>query len=115
MVVGHLTTMESSFAADAKRILGIDPGSRLCGWGLSRTQAVGSRMSTTAFSPSNGRVIYPNDLATYWRPRDILERYTPGDVAVEGVFQHRNARSALILGHARGTASQPRGSGSRRA
>ena len=35
---------------------------------------------------------------------DVLERYKPEAVAVEGVFQHRNARSALILGHARGVA-----------
>ena len=33
-----------------------------------------------------------------------LALYTPDAVAVEGVFTFRNARSALILGHARGVA-----------
>jgi crossover junction endodeoxyribonuclease RuvC len=33
---------------------------------------------------------------------EILERHRPDAVAVEGLFHGRNARSALILGHARG-------------
>jgi crossover junction endodeoxyribonuclease RuvC len=33
---------------------------------------------------------------------DIVARHQPDVVAVEGVFHGRNARSALILGHARG-------------
>ena len=34
----------------------------------------------------------------------ILRQYKPQAVAVEGVFTFRNARSALVLGHARGVA-----------
>lgn len=34
----------------------------------------------------------------------VAQRYEPEQVAVEGVFTHRNARSALVLGHARGVA-----------
>lgn len=36
--------------------------------------------------------------------RATVALYRPDSVAVEGVFHHRNARSALILGHARGVA-----------
>ncbi len=32
----------------------------------------------------------------------LIERHRPDAVAVEGLFHGRNARSALILGHARG-------------
>ena len=32
----------------------------------------------------------------------MLERHRPDAVAVEGLFHGRNARSALVLGHARG-------------
>jgi crossover junction endodeoxyribonuclease RuvC len=35
---------------------------------------------------------------------EALRLYRPQSVAVEGVFTFRNARSALILGHARGVA-----------
>ena len=34
----------------------------------------------------------------------VLEAHRPNSAAMEGVFQHRNARSALVLGHARGVA-----------
>ncbi|NIP59487.1 MAG: crossover junction endodeoxyribonuclease RuvC, partial [Gemmatimonadetes bacterium] len=34
--------------------------------------------------------------------REIIERFEPGTVAVEDVFQGKNVRSALTLGHARG-------------
>ena len=34
----------------------------------------------------------------------VIEEYGPVEVAVEGVFTGRNARSALTLGHARGVA-----------
>jgi crossover junction endodeoxyribonuclease RuvC len=35
---------------------------------------------------------------------EVFRRLPPDAVAVEGVFTHKNARSALILGHARGVA-----------
>lgn len=34
----------------------------------------------------------------------LIERYTPDEVAIERVFMHRNADSALKLGQARGAA-----------
>ncbi len=34
----------------------------------------------------------------------VVARHQPDVVAVEGVFTHKNARSALVLGHARGVA-----------
>jgi crossover junction endodeoxyribonuclease RuvC len=34
----------------------------------------------------------------------VVSRHKPDAVAVEGVFTFRNARSALVLGHARGVA-----------
>ena len=40
----------------------------------------------------------------FFELRRALELYRPEAVAVEGVFAFRNARSALILGHARGVA-----------
>lgn len=35
---------------------------------------------------------------------EIIRESRPDVVAVEGVFTHKNARSALVLGHARGVA-----------
>ncbi len=42
--------------------------------------------------------------ALFSQLREVVARHQPDSVAVEGVFAFRNARSALVLGHARGIA-----------
>ena len=92
-------------SADNKRILGIDPGTRLCGWGI--VDCSGGRIHHV----DNGVIVLTKHGELHERLGhllgqldEIIKRYAPKAVAVEGIFQHRNARSALILGHARGVA-----------
>ncbi len=87
------------------RVLGVDPGTRHCGWGV--VERDGSRLVHV----DNGVLVLPETLRLEQRLAALLERldavigqYRPETAAVEGVFQHRNARSALVLGHARGVA-----------
>ena len=87
------------------RVLGIDPGSRVSGFGV--VEARGSQVVHVA----HGVLRLPGDLPLELRLAelfhglcDALARWTPDAVAVEGVFAFRNARSALVLGHARGVA-----------
>lgn len=89
---------------DARRILGIDPGSRLTGFGLvvagganARYLASGAVQSVTGTFPERLRTIFES-------VRDIVAEYEPDVIAVESVFVHRNASSALKLGHARSAA-----------
>ena len=92
-------------SAESKRILGIDPGSRLCGWGLVSCQGSKIQHVDNGVFVLTGVEALPERLALLMQElEDVLERYRPDAVAVEGVFQHRNARSALILGQARGVA-----------
>ncbi len=91
--------------ASPQRILGIDPGSRLCGWGV--VERSGSRVNHV----DNGVIVLhslgelPLRLAFLLSEIErLVEQFEPESVAVEGVFQHKNARSALVLGHARGVA-----------
>jgi crossover junction endodeoxyribonuclease RuvC len=88
-----------------RRVFGVDPGSRLCGWGLVEVE--GGRVS----SVDNGVVVLDTGAPLSARLAVLFEQlvaliatYRPTSAAVEGVFQHKNARSALILGHARGVA-----------
>ena len=90
---------------ERSRILGIDPGSRLCGWGL--VEVDGNRVSHV----DNGVIVLtqhgemPARLGhLLTQINRVLDQYRPTDVAVEEVFQYRNARTALVLGHARGVA-----------
>lgn len=87
------------------RVLGIDPGSRYLGYGIveveqRQTRYVGSGVARAdAKAPLHLRLD-----SIFTELKAVLERYQPHAVAVEGVFTHKNARSALILGHARGVA-----------
>lgn len=89
----------------ATRVLGIDPGTRLCGWGL--VERVGSRVNHV----DNGVIVLDPKADLGPRLGHLLDRleallaeYRPAIAAVETVFHNRNARSALTLGHARGVA-----------
>ncbi len=87
------------------RVLGIDPGSRFLGFGVVEEQRgklshVGHgviRAGTTA--PLEQRL-----QTLFLGLREAVSLYRPDAVAVEGLFTCKNARSALILGHARGVA-----------
>lgn len=87
---------------DAIRVLGIDPGSVVAGWGLVRQE--GNRLKMEGggvFRPPKGEL--PGRLAHLHRELClILDEHRPDAVAVEAVFHAKHARSALILGHARG-------------
>lgn len=83
-------------------VLGVDPGSRFLGYGLveagRRPRYVGHgvvRAGTEA--PLEQRLE-----AIFLELGRVIDVYAPRAIAVEGVFTHKNARSALILGHARG-------------
>ena len=89
-------------ASDSVRVLGIDPGTELAGWGLleisgAKVNHVDNGVLTL------GKASLAERLKKLFESLDrIIEEYRPAEVAVEGVFTARNARSALTLGHARG-------------
>ncbi|MDG2375605.1 MAG: crossover junction endodeoxyribonuclease RuvC [Woeseiaceae bacterium] len=89
---------------DTVRILGIDPGSRLTGFGIVDCEgpnaayvASGTIRSVEGDFPSRLKLIYR-------AVAEIVEEHRPQVVSVESVFMHKNASSALKLGHARSAA-----------
>jgi crossover junction endodeoxyribonuclease RuvC len=87
------------------RILGIDPGSRITGYGLIRKE--GNRL----IHLDNGAIFtdsaadFPGRLQQiYMGLSDIIRRYTPDVVSIEDIFFATNVQSALKLGQARGAA-----------
>jgi crossover junction endodeoxyribonuclease RuvC len=86
------------------RIIGIDPGSRKTGFGIIEIQ--GKKVQHVI----NGRLMvgdgdFPDRLKQIFEGlSDIIERYQPDMMAIEKVFLHKNADSALKLGQARGAA-----------
>ncbi len=86
------------------RILGVDPGSRKTGFGIIELQ--GKQIKHVI----NGRLLvgdgdFPDRLKQIFEGlTDLIQRYQPEIMAVEKVFLHKNADSALKLGQARGAA-----------
>ncbi|MBS1211580.1 MAG: crossover junction endodeoxyribonuclease RuvC [Proteobacteria bacterium] len=86
------------------RILGIDPGSRVTGYGLIDERAAGPvlvdcgciRTDTENF-PDRLKQIYDGI-------HRVVVEFAPDELAIEQVFMHKNADSALKLGQARGAA-----------
>lgn len=86
------------------RILGVDPGSRLTGYGVIDVHGphavyVDSGCIRTPAGPLGERLC-----AIHRGLAEILRVHAPTAAAIEQVFLHRNAVSALKLGHARGVA-----------
>ena len=88
------------------RVLGIDPGTRHCGFGVVEARS-GSRMvhvghgviSPRASDPLEKRLAVIFDGLT-----EAIREHRPDACAVEEVFFAANVKSALVLGHARGVA-----------
>ena len=88
-----------------ERILGIDPGLRLTGFGLIE-RLPGGRLSYVAsgvIRVPDGEL--PARLATiYTQLREVIAEYRPSSAAIEKVFVNVNPHTTLLLGQARGAA-----------
>jgi crossover junction endodeoxyribonuclease RuvC len=86
------------------RILGIDPGSRLTGFGIIEQLPKGYRYVTSG-SIRIKADYFPDRLKEIFNSlQELIEHYQPEEMAIEQVFMHKNADSALKLGQARGAA-----------
>lgn len=86
------------------RILGIDPGSRITGWGLVEHGAGRSRCIDHGRIHLDGGELPPRLLRIFTEIGQVIGHYRPDEAAIEEVFVNRNVASALVLGQARGAA-----------
>lgn len=86
------------------RILGIDPGSRITGFGVLDFDGSQSRYVECGCIRVQGETM-PERLSNIFEGvTNVVEQHNPDQLAIEQVFMHKNAASALKLGHARGVA-----------
>ena len=86
------------------RILGIDPGSQITGYGIIDMDGNHAKHVAHGAIRINKKEL-PDKLRTIFEEiTDILLEYEPDEMSIEKVFMHRNADSALKLGQARGAA-----------
>lgn len=86
------------------RVLGIDPGLRVLGWGV--IDVAGSRIAHVAngVCRSEGDDLALRLLSLHAQLTEIVRRHAPDRAAVEQTFVNRDAAGTLKLGQARGIA-----------
>jgi crossover junction endodeoxyribonuclease RuvC len=88
----------------APLVVGIDPGTIATGYGVvgRRPDGAVALLECGVIRPTAGGSLADRIREIFEEVRGVLERFEPTDVSVEAVFQGKNAKSALVLGHARG-------------
>lgn len=92
-------------AARRIRILGIDPGLRITGFGL--IEKVGNKLAyvSSGCIKTDAKASLPARLGTiYAGLRELVATHKPDQAAIEIVFVNVNPQSTLLLGQARGAA-----------
>ena len=88
----------------ALRILGIDPGSRVTGYGIIEAQGNRLRHIDNGIIATNPNEPLAGRLKTiYDGVARVIAEHNPAAVAVEQIFLAKNPQAALVLGHARGS------------
>ena len=91
--------------APPRRVLGIDPGTRLLGWGVVEQQGRSYRVLGHGVLRANPRQDLPARLGVLAGGlRKVVEAHRPTEAAIEETFHGRSARAALSLGEGRGAA-----------
>ncbi len=87
------------------RVLGIDPGTQYLGLGLIESRGGRHLHVANVLLEPHAYPTLPEKLAyLYDGISELIAVHRPDEVAIEGVFHAKNARSAIILSHARGVA-----------
>ena len=87
------------------RILGIDPGTRITGYGIIDVEGNRLRHVDNGIVKTRSSDPLPLRLkAIYDGLTVVLKEFSPETVAIEQVFMAKNPKAALTLGHARGSA-----------
>ena len=83
-------------------VLGIDPGSHATGYGVVSTEPVARLLAGGVIRTSARATLPERLLEIHQGVSAVLAEHPIAAMAVENLFNAKNARSSLILGHARG-------------
>lgn len=86
-------------------VLGVDPGSRITGFGLVEKRGNDLAFVHSGLIRSKGNApFYKRIHRIFESTLEIINRYGPQEMAIEDLFYAKNIQSSLKLGHARGAA-----------
>lgn len=87
------------------RILGIDPGYAILGYGI--IEVIGNRYIAVDYGSitTEANMIMPLRLKKIYRElSELITKHCPEEVAIEELFFNKNTKTALLVGQARGAA-----------
>ncbi|NKB36099.1 MAG: crossover junction endodeoxyribonuclease RuvC [Gammaproteobacteria bacterium] len=86
------------------RILGIDPGSLITGYGIIDMDGNHARHVDHGIIRVKGESLPIKLRVIFEQITEVLAEFQPDEMSIEKVFMHKNADSAIKLGQARGAA-----------
>ena len=87
------------------RVMGIDPGTRVAGWGVVEREGSSIRwVAHGVVKPDPGLPFPQRLLELHQGLADVLATHRPDWVAIEEVFYGKNVKSAIKIGEGRGVA-----------
>jgi crossover junction endodeoxyribonuclease RuvC len=84
------------------RVMGLDPGSRVTGYGVVEVDSSRFRPIAAGTIALGGGALSDRLLRLHLEALGLFRELRPEALAIEGIFVHRGQRSALTLAHARG-------------
>ena len=85
------------------RVLGIDPGIARCGWGVIEFQGSSLKVQGYGCIETSAKQNTPARLGEIYRGiLKLIEKYSPDALSIEELFFNTNAKTAFVVGQARG-------------
>lgn len=85
------------------RILGIDPGLALVGFGIIDVKGNTYKAIDYGVIKTDADLALPDRLEKiYFLLQELIDKYNPDEVAIEELFFNKNIKTAITVGHARG-------------
>lgn len=84
------------------RVLGIDPGSAVTGYGVVERRRDGVRCVDCGTIPGGGGALPERLLAVYEGLAEVVETFRPTVVAIENAFLGKNVRTLAVISQTRG-------------
>ncbi len=85
------------------KILGIDPGTAITGFGVVGYNGSSLQVFDYGAIRTDSKLELPDRLAIIYRDiKQIISRHNPDHVAIEELFFNKNVKTAMAVGHARG-------------
>jgi len=86
------------------RVLGIDPGLNICGYGIVEENSGDTKIIEAGIFKTNDKLSLDKRLVEIARElNSVIQQFRPDVMAIEELYSHYNhPKTAIIMGHARG-------------